>query len=169
VTLGVEDPARSGALPAAASSTSGRRCRVAPVHGTRPGRADQAAKELHQFADGALDASTVSDDGKHLMGIASSSPIAIAPDARGHRRLLVPLRLRVLRNTLSLPSILSEVSPNASIELKLFLTLALFVIFALPGYVLAVWRWTRSVTVDCSSLALASWRVASFFSAPCPH
>jgi len=43
-------------------------------------------------------------------------------------------------NTLSLPSILSEVSPNASIELKLFLTLALFVIFALPGYVLAVWK-----------------------------
>ena len=43
-------------------------------------------------------------------------------------------------NTLSLPSILSEVSPNASIELKLFLTLALFVVFALPGYVLAVWK-----------------------------
>jgi len=105
------------------------------------GRADQAAKELHQFADGALDASTVSDDGKHLMGI---------------RQFLANPRLLLMLvgtagcwflfdyayygNTLSLPSILSEVSPNASIELKLFLTLALFVIFALPGYVLAVWK-----------------------------
>jgi MFS family permease len=43
-------------------------------------------------------------------------------------------------NTLSLPSILSEVSPTASIEMKLFLTLALFVVFALPGYALAVWK-----------------------------
>jgi len=43
-------------------------------------------------------------------------------------------------NTLSLPSILSEVSPSASTEMKLVLTLALFVVFALPGYLLAVWK-----------------------------
>jgi MFS family permease len=43
-------------------------------------------------------------------------------------------------NTLSLPSILSEVSPNASLVTKLMLTLALFVVFAVPGYLLAVWK-----------------------------
>lgn len=105
------------------------------------GRADKAATELHQFADGAVDASTVTDDGTHLMGI---------------RQFLANPRLLLMLvgtagcwflfdyayygNTLSLPSILSEVSPNASIELKLFLSLALFVIFALPGYALAVWK-----------------------------
>ena len=41
-------------------------------------------------------------------------------------------------NTLSLPSILKEVAPHASLETKLGLTLALFVLFALPGYILAV-------------------------------
>ena len=105
------------------------------------GRADKAATELHQFANGAVDASTVTDDGTHLMGI---------------RQFLANPRLLLMLvgtagcwflfdyayygNTLSLPSILSEVSPNASIELKLFLSLALFVIFALPGYALAVWK-----------------------------
>jgi MFS family permease len=105
------------------------------------GRADQAAKELHEFAEGALDATSVSDDGKHLMGI---------------RQFLTNPRLLLMLvgtagcwflfdyayygNTLSLPSILSEVSPNASIELKLLLSLALFVVFALPGYALAVWK-----------------------------
>jgi MFS family permease len=43
-------------------------------------------------------------------------------------------------NTLSLPSILSEVSPNATLVTKLVLTLALFVIFAVPGYLFAVWK-----------------------------
>jgi PHS family inorganic phosphate transporter-like MFS transporter len=105
------------------------------------GRADKAAKELNLFADGAVDASTVSDNGTHRMGI---------------RQFLANPRLLLMLvgtagcwflfdyayygNTLSLPSILSEVSPNASIELKLFLSLALFVVFALPGYALAVWK-----------------------------
>ncbi len=43
-------------------------------------------------------------------------------------------------NTLSLPSILKEVSPHATIEVKLLLTLTMFVVFALPGYALAVWK-----------------------------
>ena len=36
-----------------------------------------------------------------------------------------------------------EVSPNASLIGKLWLTLAIFVVFALPGYALAVWRIDR--------------------------
>ena len=46
-------------------------------------------------------------------------------------------------NTLSLPSILSNVSPNADTKMKLLLSLALFVVFALPGYLLAVWKMDR--------------------------
>ena len=46
-------------------------------------------------------------------------------------------------NTLSLPSILKEVSPNATVEMKLAWTLAMFVVFALPGYALAVAKMDR--------------------------
>jgi MFS family permease len=40
-------------------------------------------------------------------------------------------------NTLSLPAILKEVSPHASVSTQLVQSLVLFLIFALPGYVLA--------------------------------
>ncbi len=46
-------------------------------------------------------------------------------------------------NTLSLPAILKEVAPTATIIEKLALTLVLFVVFALPGYFLAVVRMDR--------------------------
>jgi MFS family permease len=46
-------------------------------------------------------------------------------------------------NTLSLPSILKEVSPHASLEQKLAWSLGIFVVFALPGYVLAIAKMDR--------------------------
>ena len=46
-------------------------------------------------------------------------------------------------NTLSLPAILKDVNPTASLELKLAWSLGMFVIFAVPGYVLAVMRLDR--------------------------
>jgi MFS transporter, PHS family, inorganic phosphate transporter len=46
-------------------------------------------------------------------------------------------------NTLSLPAILKGVDSNASTITKLALTLAMFVAFAVPGYLLAVWRMDR--------------------------
>ena len=41
-------------------------------------------------------------------------------------------------NTLSLPAILKNVDPTASLETKLVWSLAMFVIFAVPGYLIAV-------------------------------
>lgn len=46
-------------------------------------------------------------------------------------------------NTLSLPAILKEVSPHASLTVKLLWTLALFVLFAVPGYVLGFLKMDR--------------------------
>ena len=46
-------------------------------------------------------------------------------------------------NTLSLPAILKQVSPHASLETKLLWTLGLFVVFAVPGYLLAVMTMDR--------------------------
>jgi MFS family permease len=134
-----------GALPAAAVIYLRTKMPESPrFKALVQGRADEAAHELHRFAEGAVDASTHSDSRQHLMGL--------------RQFLLNPRMLLMLvgtagcwflfdyayyGNTLSLPSILSEVSPNASVELKLVLTLALFVVFALPGYLLAVWKMDR--------------------------
>ena len=46
-------------------------------------------------------------------------------------------------NTLSLPAILKEVNPTASLETKLLWSLGMFVIFAVPGYLLAVAKMDR--------------------------
>lgn len=46
-------------------------------------------------------------------------------------------------NTLSLPAILKEVSPHATLTAKLLWTLGLFVVFAAPGYLLAIARMDR--------------------------
>jgi PHS family inorganic phosphate transporter-like MFS transporter len=46
-------------------------------------------------------------------------------------------------NTLSLPAILKEVNPVASLETKLVWSLGMFVVFAIPGYLLAVARMDR--------------------------
>lgn len=46
-------------------------------------------------------------------------------------------------NTLSLPAILKQVDSTASLETKLLWTLGLFVVFAVPGYALAVMKMDR--------------------------
>jgi MFS transporter, PHS family, inorganic phosphate transporter len=46
-------------------------------------------------------------------------------------------------NTLSLPAILKEVDSHATLSAKLAWTLAIFVVFAVPGYALAVWKMDR--------------------------
>jgi MFS transporter, PHS family, inorganic phosphate transporter len=46
-------------------------------------------------------------------------------------------------NTLSLPAILKQVDTTASLETKLLWSLGMFVIFAVPGYLLAVKRMDR--------------------------
>jgi MFS family permease len=148
LSSGVSDPLAwrillgLGALPAAAVIYFRAKMPESPrFTALVQGRADQAAEELHQFADGALDATTVSDDGRHLMGLrqflANPRMLLMLVGTAGCWFLF---DYAYYGNTLSLPSILTEVSPTASIEMKLFLTLALFVIFALPGYALAVWK-----------------------------
>ena len=46
-------------------------------------------------------------------------------------------------NSLSLPQILKEVSPNATLTVKLLWTLGLFVVFAAPGYLMAILKMDR--------------------------
>lgn len=46
-------------------------------------------------------------------------------------------------NTISTPLVMKDVAPHASLVANLAWTLVIFVVFAFPGYVLAVWRMDR--------------------------
>lgn len=107
------------------------------------GESARAAAQLHVFAEGAIDASEAvtgrSMDTANLMGLrqflSNRRMLTLVLGTAGTWFLF---DYAYYGNTLSLPSILKEVSPHASLETKLALTLALFVLFALPGYILAV-------------------------------
>jgi MFS family permease len=131
-----------GAVPAAAVLYLRAKMPESPRFQARvKGNAQQAAVDLTKFADGSIDASSASESSSRLMGLREFFT---------HPRMLLLLLgtagswflfdYAYYGNTLSLPSILKEVSPGASIETKLLLTLALFVAFAVPGYLVAVWK-----------------------------
>ena len=134
-----------GAVPAAAVIYLRAKMPESPRFQARvKGNSERAARELHAFARGAIDATTYAETETREMSL------------RGF--LTNPRMLKIMLgtagtwflfdyayygNTLSLPSILKEVSPNATLQVKLLLSLAIFVVFALPGYALAVWRIDR--------------------------
>jgi MFS family permease len=134
-----------GAVPAAAVIYLRSKMPESPRFQARVKRdSDRAAKDLDRFAEGAVDASSTASDSARLMGVreffANPRMLVLLIGTAGSWFLF---DYAYYGNTLSLPSILKEVSPTASLETKLLLTLALFVVFAVPGYLLAVWRMDR--------------------------
>jgi MFS family permease len=131
-----------GAVPAAAVIYLRSRMPESPrFQASVKGDADKAARELEQFSEGVIDVSAATETHRDRMSIGQFF--------RNRRMLLLVIGTAgswflfdyaYYGNTLSLPSILKEVSPNASLEMKLVLTLAIFVVFAVPGYLLAVWK-----------------------------
>jgi MFS family permease len=134
-----------GAVPAAAVIYLRAKMPESPrFQASVRGQSAEAVAQLHAFSDGVIDATPVVETTKARMGLSQFL----------HNRQMLTMILGTAGgwflfdyayygNTLSLPSILKEVSPNASLEMKLFLTLTMFVVFALPGYALAVWRMDR--------------------------
>ena len=134
-----------GAVPAAAVIYLRAKMPESPRFQERVlGQSAKAARDLHLFADGAIDASSVAPGTTRRMTlrqfVTNPRMLLLVLGTAGSWFLL---DYAYYGNSLSLPSILKEVSPNASLETKLWLTLALFVVFALPGYVLAVWKIDR--------------------------
>jgi MFS transporter, PHS family, inorganic phosphate transporter len=62
------------------------------------------------------------------------------PPAKSASRDLVPAGLLLLRNTISIPQILSPISLNASTVTKIAIQLAIFMVAAVPGQVLGIAR-----------------------------
>jgi len=134
-----------GAVPAAAVLYLRAKMPESPryqaqVHGTH----DQAVTELADYSGGVITTTAVRSERTARLRLG---------DMVTNRNLL---RLVVATagswflfdyayygNTLSLPAILKTVDATASITVKLALTLALFVGFAVPGYLLAVARMDR--------------------------
>ena len=120
------------------------------------GKTDEARADLVTFSDGVVDATSSSMQTGKRMGL---------KEFFKSRRMLVLLLgtagswflfdYAYYGNTLSLPAILKQVDSTASLDTKLLWTLGLFVVFAIPGYALAVMRWIESAIVGFSSSVLA--------------
>ncbi len=108
------------------------------------GKTDEARADLVTFSDGVVDATSSSMQTGKRMGL---------KEFFKSRRMLVLLLgtagswflfdYAYYGNTLSLPAILKQVDSTASLDTKLLWTLGLFVVFAIPGYALAVMRVDR--------------------------
>jgi MFS family permease len=131
-----------GALPAAAVIYLRAKMPESPrFQASVKGQSAAAVAQLRDFTKGVIQASHVRESTKARMSFSQF--------VRNRQMLTMILGTAggwflfdyaYYGNTLSLPSILKEVSPHASLEMKLFLSLIMFVVFALPGYALAVWK-----------------------------
>jgi MFS family permease len=134
-----------GAIPAAAVVYLRAKMPESPRFQSRvQGRTKQAAAQLHVFAEGAIDATNSSDEGTRRMGLSQFlSSRRMLKLVLGTAGTWFLFDYAYYGNTLSLPSILKEVSPQASLQAKLVWTLGIFVVFALPGCLLAVAKMDR--------------------------
>jgi MFS transporter, PHS family, inorganic phosphate transporter len=134
-----------GAIPAAAVIYLRAKMPESPRFQARvKGDAEKAAAQLHLFAEGAIDTSEAAVDGTRRLRLS---------EFLGNRRMLKLLLgtagtwflfdYAYYGNTLSLPTILKQVAPHATLEAKLAWTLGIFAVFALPGYLLAIARMDR--------------------------
>jgi MFS family permease len=134
-----------GAIPAASVVYLRSRMPESPRFQARvQGSADRAAKQLHVFAEGAIKSSSVTADPASRMGLRKflTDPKMLTLVA-GTAGTWFLFDYAYYGNTLSLPSILKQVAPHATLETKLAWTLGIFLLFALPGYLLAVVRMDR--------------------------
>ena len=108
------------------------------------GQGERAAREASVFSEGVLDTSGVSAESKRRMSLRAflTNPrmLLLLSGTAGTWFLF---DYAYYGNTLSLPAILKSVDAHATLEAKLAWTLAIFVVFAVPGYALAVLRMDR--------------------------
>ncbi|HEY1651801.1 MAG TPA: MFS transporter [Acidimicrobiales bacterium] len=134
-----------GAVPAAAVVYLRSKMPESPRYLAQvQGEHDRAANNLEQFSEGVVAEPTRAGSvpGRLKLG-------AFLTDPRMLKLLLGTAGAWFLfdyayyGNTLSLPAILKDVNPTATLETKLLWSLGMFVVFAVPGYMLAVKKMDR--------------------------
>jgi PHS family inorganic phosphate transporter-like MFS transporter len=134
-----------GAIPAAAVVYLRSKMPESPRYLAQVrGDSDRAAQEVTAFSEGVINGPTASASTAHRMKLG---------EFLTNPRMLILLLgtagswflfdYAYYGNTLSLPAILKQVNPGASLETKLAWSLGMFVLFAVPGYFLAVMRMDR--------------------------
>jgi MFS family permease len=159
-----------GAVPAAAVIYFRSKMPESPRFQSRvKGNAERAATDIESFTGGVINASSTTQVNSKLMGLreflVNPRMIALMIGTAGSWFLF---DYAYYGNTLSLPSILSEVSPNATLVTKLMLTLALFVVFAVPGYLLAVWKMDKIGHRRLQFIGFAVMALCFLLLAACP-
>ena len=134
-----------GAVPAAAVVYLRSKMPESPRYLAQvEGESAKAAGDLERFSEGVISEPT--------QAITATERLRLGEFLRDRRMLKLLLGTAgawflfdyaYYGNTLSLPAILKEVNPTASLETKLLWSLAMFVVFAVPGYLLAVKRMDR--------------------------
>src|SRR5665213_1132326 len=108
------------------------------------GKADQAGEDIAAYSDGVVEAP--------IGSVQTTQRLGLGQFLRNRRMFLLLtgtagswflFDYAYYGNTLSLPAILKEVDSTASLETKLLWTLGLFLVFAVPGYVVAVMTMDR--------------------------
>lgn len=134
-----------GAIPASAVIYLRARMPESPRFQARvKGNADRAAAALQVFSDGAIMSNVTSPEGSARLSlrqfVTNRHMLTLMLGTAGSWFLF---DYAYYGNTLSLPGILKDVVPHASVATKLAWSLGIFVVFALPGYVLAVTKMDR--------------------------
>lgn len=134
-----------GAIPAAAVVYLRSKMPESPRYEARVnGSSAEVIAQVERYSDGAIKASPTLQEKTASIGLR-----AFLTNRRMLRLVIGTAGAWFLfdyayyGNTLSLPAILKDVAPSATLVEKLALTLVLFVVFALPGYLLAVARMDR--------------------------
>ena len=134
-----------GALPAAGAVYLRSRMPESPRFAARvKGQSADVVSHLERYSDVSVEASPTAHEQTSSMNLRT-----FFTDRRMVRLLIGTAGAWFLfdyayyGNTLSLPAILKDVDPGATLISKLALTLLLFVVFAVPGYLLAIARMDR--------------------------
>ena len=152
-----------GAVPAAAVVYLRTKIPESPrFQSSMRGKSDQAARELAKFSAGVIHEPTAVIETPRVQRVSLREMLS-------DRRILTLLLgtagswflfdYAYYGNTLSLPAILNDVAPNATLVTKLAWSLGVFVLFAAPGYLLA---FTKMDRIGHRRLQLIGFGVMSF-------
>ncbi len=133
-----------GAVPAAMVVYLRRRMPESPRYQLQmQGRTDEAESEMSAFSEGAVQGSTAGATRRRIGLRAFLTDRSFLVLLAGTAGCWFLLDYAYYGNTISTPQIIGLISPSSSTMTKIAIQLAIFVVAAVPGYILAIARMDR--------------------------